>query len=284
MTVQRGAPVTINAVSWLLSQSQAQRGRVAPVENTCPTFFDYQLLLQGTGGAGRTRLLQRVAYPEPTPVTITATLTQDNLGALANSFGPRLMAWPPPTGSVVDVSYTTFVGCLLVEWILAGASFAAVIDLGAGVLSIPAVDQVTVSYAAHVASPGFNVQLAILPVLSPVAVATRTGIPALVAAGTSTTYVGRQGYARRWKVTAAEEPLAFPLPGPIGPIVVRCLDTLTLGNSAEIVTFADFTATAGIPAVQQGWIECGAGVTAYEIINLGAVAVKARIIEQIQVA
>jgi len=254
------------------------------LRSTCPTFLDWVTLITGVGGAGQTELLLRVAYPEPTPVTIMAQLAIDQFAPVKQAMAPKLFGFPADPPAVVLPTYQAPVGTLIVEWLVAGAQFSALLDLGAQSLSIPACDQVSISYAAHLAVVPFaRLSVVALPVWMPGTVGTLTRTPAVVPAGSAVGFRGRSSWARRWKLTAAEQPL-FPVPGPIGTMAVRIYDIGTGGDSAEIVNFVDFTATAGIIAMNQGWIETGGFTASYEVINLGAADVKCKIIEQIQVA
>jgi hypothetical protein len=273
----------------LLKQSMAQRGRVVPIVDTCPTYDDWALLVEGVPTiAGQWEQVLRVGYPQPTPLTIQTSITVAE-GRVNGSFARKLFGFPvspniPP--HVPVLGYTFAVGTILVEWIVAGASFSVMLDLGAQSISIPACDQITVSYTAFQiggASIG-DLNVSVVPGLTAFAAGTLTRVPMVVPAGTATTQFARQGFARRWKVSVAEEPLSFPLPGPVGPVVVRVMDTPTIGDSAESVNFSDFTATAGVPASQQGWIECSGVASGYNIANLGPTDIKAKLVEQIQVA
>jgi hypothetical protein len=73
------------------------------------------------------------------------------------------------------------------------------------------------------------------------------------------------------------------LPVPIGPVVVSVIDSLNLALSAEQVSFADFTASGGISAVNQGWIEAAGPCMGYAAANLGAVPVVVKLVEQVMV-
>lgn len=269
--------VTPSVIAWLLKQSQAQRGRSEVIEQTCATFADWVNLVSGNGGAGQFKQLMRVPYPQPTPVTVCMSLA---LPSMVQTSQRGKLYGAAPFG-VPPAPLQDQVGTILVEWIVAGAQFAVMCDLGAGALSLPAVDQVTVSYATPIptgASPG-QIAVSIVPALSPGAVATLTKLPAVIPAGAfAPNTAPRQAFARRWKLTACQSP-APGVPVPIGPIVVM----VGIGaDPAEQVSFADFTGSAGVSAVNQGWVECGAADN-YSAFNLGAVDVLATIIEQLQV-
>jgi len=276
-----GSRVTPNLIAWLLGSSQAQRGREVPFVSTCPTFADWVLLCLGGASAGKVEQLLRVAYPEPTPVTVQIGLNLKQ-GPIANSITPKLYGFPAFVGFVPPL-YSTTVGTVVVEWILAGATYSMLLDLGPQAVSIPACDQVTVSFFSFALSPGqFNIGVSILPVHMPGSIGTLTRQPVVVDPGVPAVSLFRQAWARRWKVTADSEP--FAPPAPIGPVVAQVIDQFSLADSAEAVNFADFSGTGGISAVNQGWIETGGPALGYGLNNLGAFPVKCKIIEQIQVA
>lgn len=278
------APVTPNLIRWLLGGTQAQRGRDVQFRSTCPTFADWVLLSLGLVSAGKVELLLRVAYPEPTPVTVQLGLNLKH-GPIANSITPKLYGFPTFTGFVPPL-YSTLVGTAVIEWILAGATYSMLVDLGPNAVSIPACDQITVSYYAFALSPpaadSLSIGVSILPVAMPGSVATLTRQPVVVDPGVPVVSLFRQAWARRWKVTANQEPAAPP--APIGPVLVEVIDQFSLADTAEAVSFSDFTGTAGISAVNQGWIEVGGPALGYGINNLGATSIKAKIIEQLKVA
>lgn len=284
MTAYRSTPVSQGVISWLLTQSQAQRGRETQLASTCPTFADWVAVALGAaGGAGRVQQLLRVPYPEPTAVTITIGIN-NRTDPIANAVVPKLYGYPFFTG-VTPGAYQTHVGTVLIEWILAGSVFSAMVDLGPNVLSIPACDQVTVSYFAHLPAGTYNaaISVAALPGYMPGAVATLTRAPVIVPAGGQVYGLFRSAWARRWKLAADVDVFAAP-PVAIGPLAVQNLDAFNLADSAECVNFADLTATVGIPALQQGWIESAGPSLGYVVNNLGGNDVKAKIIEQVQVS
>lgn len=283
MTHRPGTPITPATISWLLAVSQAQRGRQAPLVSTCPTFADWVALASGLQSAGKIEQLLRVPYPEPTPVTIVLGLVAPQGGPVNQSTIPKLYGAPWLTGTT-PANYTSYVGTFLVEWILAGASYSVMCDLGANAITIPAADQITVSYFAHTPPAlGVGISVAALPGEMPGAVATLTHVPTIIPAGSGILALQRQGFARRWKVTADVEPFTTP-PIAFGPIVAQVLDSLTALDSAEAVNFPDFIGAGGISAVNQGWMEVAGPAIGYAVSNLGPVDVKAKIIEQIEVA
>lgn len=283
MTTIKGTPTTPTDIAWLLTQSQAQRGRETQIASTCPTFADWVALCLGTSsGLGRVQQLLRVPYPEPTPVTVAIGINM-RTDPVANGMAPKLYGYPFFTGTT-PAQYQTHCGTVLIEWLCAGAVFGVLVDLGPNIVSIPACDQVTVSYFAHLPPVTYQaaISVAALPAHMPGAVATLTRAPVIVPAGGSVAGLFRSAFARRWKVTADAD--VFGPPIAIGPVVVQNLDCYNLADSAESVTFADFSATAGIPAVQQGWIESAGPSLGYIVNNLGAADIKAKIIEQVQVS
>lgn len=271
------AAVTPATIAWLLQQSMAQRARLTPIEQTCGTFLAWTQFARGEPNPdARVEQLLRVAYPEPTPVTVCCQLVPQNLPTTVNSsFRTKFFGAAPL--AVVPAVYQDACGSLVVEWIVAGAQFSALLDLGSGALSIPAVDQVTISYAAPFIAPAYaaSISVSAVPALMPGAVHTLTRCPVLVAPGVPESLGARQAFARRWKVTAAQE-LGFAA---FGPLHVRLREVLA--ESAEAI---EIPAGIGALASEQGWIETGGPVRDYEIRNFGATNVYAKLIEQIQVA
>jgi uncharacterized membrane protein (DUF485 family) len=274
----RGRPVTPTDVAWLLTQSQAQRGRRVPLDSTCPTFSDWATTCLGATGQQFVKQLLRVPYPEPTPVTVVASLAYRR-SAIASSFAPKLYGSPFFIGTT-PAAYTLAVGTLVVEWVCAGATFSAMLDLGANALSLPACDQVTVSYFSFVPTLPMDISVSLLPVMMPGAVGTLTRTPTIAPAGGQIIALTRQAFARRWKATADSEPNVSP-PGVVGPVVVQLIDSLGPIGSAEAVRFG--AGVAGVAASDQGWIECTGPATGYICSNLGAGDARVKLCEQVTV-
>lgn len=264
-------------VAWLLTQSQAQRGRKVQAESTCASFAEW--VQTCFGGSIGVRQLLRVPYPEPTPVTVVIGLSGN--GAGGDAIIPKLFGFPWLVGTI-PVDATEAAGTVIVSWICAGASFAVMVDLGANVVSIPACDQVTVEYFTHLPNSQPMISVAALPVYMPGAVATLTHVPVVVPAGGFALGAFRQQFTRRWKLTAAANPDPAPAVPPVafGPLVVRMRD---YGDTSETINFQPAAAN-GIPANQQGWIEASGPNLTQVVNNLGAVDVLARIVEQVQVS
>lgn len=274
------------AVDWLLTQSQAQRGREIPFRSTSPTFADWVLKCIGAASAAAVDLVLRVAYPEPTPVTVQLGFNFKR-GPIANSVTPKLFGYPSLIGTVPPL-YSTLVGTWVVEWVCAGATYSCLLDLGPQCIALPACDQVTVSFFSFaLTAPDadrFVVACSVLPVAMPGSVGTLTRQPVIVDPGVPVFSPFRQAWARRWKVTAAIEPLGSA-PAPIGPIVVDVIDSFSLADSAESVEFTSVVPSSAISAFNQGWIECSGPALGYAFHNNGGPdSVKIKLCEQIQVA
>jgi hypothetical protein len=278
-------PPYIDPLAWISAASQAQRGRRVPLDSTCPSVGAWAAMCLGFPSGGRVVQLLKVPYPSPTPCTVQVALTFNNLGLVANSVAPKYYGWPNLNfGGGTPPDYETNLGTVLVEWLVGGAAFSAAFDLGANGISIPACDQVTVSYFSFVdpLPEGATVNCAVLPIAMPGLVATLTRVPQTVNPAADEVFLFRQGWCRRWKATAsAAGPLVLPVP--IGPVVVSVIDSLNLALSAEQVSFADFTASGGISAVNQGWIEAAGPCMGYAAANLGAVPVVVKLVEQVMV-
>jgi hypothetical protein len=263
-------------VAWLLTQSQAQRGRKVQMRSTCATYAEW--VQACFGGAPNTHeQLIRVPYPEPTPVTVTIGLNGN--GSAADAWVNKLYGFPWLTGVVPVASQVC--GTVLISWICAGASFAVMVDAGANAISIPACDQVTVEYWSFLPNSQPMLSVAILPAYMPGAVSTLTRAPVVVPAGGFVMGLFQQSFTRRWKLTAAANPDPAPNVPPVafGPLVMRKRGT---GQAAETINFQPVAAN-GIAPNMQGWIEAGGGEVDQILNNLGAVDVLAKTIEQVSV-
>lgn len=278
-------PPYIDPLAWISAASQAQRGRRVPLESTCPSVGAWGAMCLGFPSGGRVVQLLKVPYPSPTPCTVQVALTFNNLGLVANSVAPKYYGWPNfNLGGGTPPGYETNLGTVLVEWLVGGAAFSAAFDLGANGISIPACDQITVSYFSFIdiVPEGATVNCAVLPIAMPGLVATLTRVPQQINPGAVEFFLFRQGWCRRWKATAsAGAPIGTVVP--IGPLVVSVMDAINVPDSAEQVSFADFTASGGISAVNQGWIEAAGPCIGYAASNIGAVQLTAKLVEQVMV-
>lgn len=264
-------------VAWLLTQSQAQRGRKVQMQSSCASYAEWAQAC--FGGAPNTHVqLLRVPYPEPTPVTVTIGISAN--GSAADAWVNKLFGFPWIAGTI-PVAPSELCGTVLISWICAGASFAVMVDAGANAISIPACDQVTVEYWAYLPNSQPLISVAVLPAYMPGAVSTLTRVPVVVPAGGFALGAFRQQFCRRWKLTAAANPDTAPnvAPPAFGPLIVRMRDA---GDTSETINFQAVAAN-GIPASQQGWIEASGPNVTQVVNNLGAVDVLARIVEQVVV-
>lgn len=270
-------------IDWLLKRSQALRGASAPAESTCTSYAQYQNAI--LAGGTQARLLFRVSYEQPTDCTVTLGIAPGT-GQPIDALFPRLSAIPANVGSPHDPSYESSVGAYWVEWLCGGAVQSALVDLGAGALSLPAVDQVTVKFItffslAPPAEGRFVCQ--VLPTRSPGATATCTRTPVIVD-GFPVASLFRSQWARRWKATISDGQSALLPPIAVGPVVVDVIDDPGGASlTGEQVTFGGSLAGIGADAAQQGWIETGGFALSYVMHNLGAAPATVKIVEQIQV-
>lgn len=270
-------------IDWLLKRSMALRGASAPAESTCATYAQYQDSI--LSGGTRARLLFRVSYEEPTDTTVTLGISPGT-GQPIDALFPRFTAIPNTIGASHDPSYEAALGAYWVEWLCGGAVQSALVDLGAGALSLPACDQVTVRFITFFTSPPppearFTCQ--VLPKASPGATATCSRVPVIVGAF-PVIYNFRSQWARRWKATISDGQAAFLPPVAVGPVVVDVVDDPGGASlTGEQVTFGSSLAGIGADAAQQGWIETCGFSFAFILHNLGAAPATVKIVEQIQV-
>jgi len=272
---------------WLTQsgRSAVLRGASTALVATAPTVPDYQDALTG-GGALFVKQLLNVRYPAPTDVTVSLGVTLGT-GGVRDAFFSRLPAIPPTVGAATSPGYTDAMGAFIVQWGVGAYLYQAIADLGAGVLSLPSVDSVTVSFVTRLTAPvlatllpSTQVMCGVLPGLSPGAHAVCSRVPVLIGPAATTTSAFRQGFARDWRVSFSPVgPPPIVIAG--GPVAVRLTDDLTAVQSSELVIFA--AAGLGLEPRDQVWQPTASGISLYSILNAGAVALNVKISERIAV-
>lgn len=273
-------------IEWLFKQSAAVRGVSVPLESTCATLTEYQDTY--LAGGTRTRQVLSVRYPRPTPATVQMSLALGT-GQPNDAFAPIFFAAPPLPGSPFDPAYIEVLGFFWIQWSCGGARYSLVCDLGAGAVSLPAVEEVTVRYATFVplvGALGPTLSVSVLPCSSPGAVAIHTRLPVLAAPLSPVFIPFRQQWVRRWCASASQVGGVAAPTVASGPAVVRVIDNFSLGLSSEQLTFLDFGGAPGVSPTNQTWIESrgpAAGYLIENIATLGPGDIHVKLTEQIQV-